>query len=40
VALQPLRTWRQKQSRPTPKGDTTPMPVMATRGIPGPAILL
>ena len=32
VALQPRLTWRQKQSRPTPYGDTTPMPVIATRG--------
>ena len=33
VALQPRRTWRQKQSRPTPNGDTTPIPVIATRGV-------
>jgi hypothetical protein len=33
VALQPLRTPRQKQSRPTPNGDTTPIPVIATRGV-------
>lgn len=30
VAEQPLLMWRQKQSRPTPNGDTTPMPVMTT----------
>src|SRR5580765_8591464 len=32
VALQPPRTWSQKRSRPMPNGDTTPMPVMTTRG--------
>ena len=31
VALQPRLTWRQNRSRPTPYGDTTPMPVIATR---------
>jgi hypothetical protein len=31
VALQPRPTWRQNTSRPTPYGETTPMPVMATR---------
>ena len=30
VALQPRRTFCQKRSRPTPYGDTTPMPVIAT----------
>jgi hypothetical protein len=40
VPLQPRRTWRQKQSRPTPKGETTPIPVMATRGIVESAISL
>ena len=30
VALHPRLTCRQKQSRPTPNGDTTPMPVIAT----------
>ena len=32
VALQPRLTWLQNRSRPTPKGDTTPIPVIATRG--------
>jgi hypothetical protein len=32
VALHPRLTWRQNWSRPTPNGDTTPMPVIATRG--------
>jgi hypothetical protein len=31
VALQPRLTHSQKRSRPMPKGDTTPMPVMTTR---------
>src|SRR5688572_15288014 len=31
VPLQPPRTCSQKRSRPTPNGDTTPMPVMTTR---------
>src|SRR5689334_11383498 len=35
VALQPRLTWRQKLSRPTPYGETTPMPVIATRGVNG-----
>jgi hypothetical protein len=38
VALQPPLTWRQKRSRPTPYGETTPMPVIATRG--EPAVIL
>src|SRR5688572_27375179 len=38
VALQPRLTWRQKQSRPTPYGETTPIPVIATRGPPLPDI--
>ena len=38
VALQPRLTCRQKQSRPTPYGETTPMPVIATRGRPLPDI--
>ena len=33
VPLQPPLTWSQKRSRPTPNGDTTPMPVMTTRGV-------
>ena len=32
VPLTPRVTWSQKRSRPTPNGDTTPMPVMAMRG--------
>ena len=32
VPLQPRLTCSQKRSRPTPNGDTTPMPVMTTRG--------
>ena len=44
VPLQPRRTWSQKRSRPTPNGETTPMPLMTTRGWPewrmaGPTIL-
>ena len=31
VPLSPRLTWSQKHSRPIPKGDTTPMPVMTTR---------
>ena len=31
VALQPARTWSQNRSRPTPNGDTTPMPLITTR---------
>src|SRR5260221_10551253 len=31
VALQPRVTWVQKRSRPTPYGDTTPIPLIATR---------
>ena len=34
VALQAPLMWSQKRSRPTPNGDTTPMPVMTTRGAP------
>lgn len=34
VALHPPRTWSQNRCRPMPKGDTTPMPVMTTRGRP------
>jgi hypothetical protein len=40
VPLHPPRTWRQKQSRPTPNGDTTPMPVITTRGVVEPDISL
>jgi hypothetical protein len=32
VALQPRLTQDQKRSRPTPYGETTPMPLMTTRG--------
>ena len=32
VPLQPRLTCSQKRSRPTPNGDTTPIPVMTTRG--------
>ena len=32
VPLQPRLTWSQKRSRPTPNGETTPMPVITTRG--------
>jgi hypothetical protein len=32
VALQPRLICRQNRSRPMPKGDTTPIPVTATRG--------
>src|SRR6188472_501649 len=32
VPLQPRLTCSQKRSRPTPNGDTAPMPVMTTRG--------
>ena len=32
VPLQPRLTCSQKRSRPTPNGDTTPMPVMTMRG--------
>ena len=32
VPLRPSLTARQNTSRPTPNGDTTPIPVMATRG--------
>src|SRR5215510_8208478 len=34
VPLTPRLTLRQKQSRPAPKGDTTPIPLMTTRGSP------
>ena len=34
VPLQPRLMCSQKRSRPTPKGDTTPIPVMTTRGSP------
>src|SRR5262245_34248103 len=34
VPLQPRLTCDQKHSRPTPKGETAPMPVMTTRGPP------
>ena len=34
VPLQPRRMCCQKRSRPTPNGDTTPIPVIATRGMP------
>ena len=34
VPLAPRLTCFQKQSRPTPKGDTTPMPVITTPGTP------
>jgi hypothetical protein len=40
VALQPSRTDRQNASRPTPNGDTTPIPVIATRGEEAGAISL
>jgi hypothetical protein len=30
VPLHPRRTFCQKRSRPTPNGETTPMPVIAT----------
>ena len=33
VPLQPAVTCRQNRSRPTPYGETTPMPVIATRGV-------
>jgi protein-S-isoprenylcysteine O-methyltransferase Ste14 len=33
TALRPERMPFQKHSRPTPKGETTPMPVMETRGV-------
>ncbi len=33
VALQPFLIWSQNLSRPTPKGETTPMPVIATEGV-------
>ncbi len=32
VPLRPSRTCSQKHSRPIPKGETTPMPVITTRG--------
>ena len=32
VPLSPCETCRQNSSRPTPNGDTTPIPVIATRG--------
>jgi methanethiol S-methyltransferase len=38
VPLQPRLTCRQKHSRPTPYGETTPMPVIATRGRRSPDI--
>src|SRR5258708_12381620 len=31
VALQPRLRWVQKRSRPTPYGETTPIPLIATR---------
>ena len=31
VPLQPRLTWLQNRSRPTPNGETTPMPVMTMR---------
>src|SRR5947209_3424456 len=34
VPLQPRLTCSQKRSRPTPNGETTPMPVMTTLGSP------
>ena len=34
VPLQPRLTCSQNRSRPTPNGDTTPMPVITTGGIP------
>src|SRR4029453_640030 len=34
VPLTPPLTLRQKQSRPAPNGDTTPIPLMTTRGSP------
>ena len=34
VPLTPRLTLRQKQSRPAPNGDTTPSPLMTTRGSP------
>ena len=34
VPLQPRRMCCQNRSRPTPNGDTTPIPVIATRGMP------
>src|SRR5688572_15189414 len=34
VALQPRLMWSQKRSRPTPNGDTTPIPLTTTRGDP------
>jgi hypothetical protein len=34
VPLQPLLTARQNASRPTPNGDTAPMPEMTMRGPP------
>src|SRR5580765_3282042 len=33
VALQPAVTHSQNRSRPTPNGETTPMPVITTRGM-------
>src|SRR4051794_29635017 len=38
VALQPRRTCVQNRSRPTPYGDTTPMPLIATRSTMPPII--
>src|SRR5204863_3961936 len=40
VALQPRLTCVQKRSRPAPNGETTPMPVIATRAPPITQILL
>jgi hypothetical protein len=34
VPLTPRLTLRQKQSRPAPNGETTPIPLMTTRGKP------
>jgi hypothetical protein len=36
VALQPRLTFCQNRSRPTPYGETMPMPVIATRADPPP----
>ena len=34
VPFTPRLTFRQKQSRPAPNGETTPIPLMTTRGSP------